>query len=309
MDQNVKIKAVKRPSVNVFAIAIAVLLVVYMLTMCITLFWTIMTTVKTNAEYEFYEEAGVMVGNKLWLPKKGISFNNYGMAFKFFYVPVQEGMYTVQYGIFTQFIFSFLYSFGCAASVTVVSLVMGYATARFKYKFSNFIYAFVLVTMALPIVGSMPSEIAVAQSLGIFDTFPGIWIMRGSFLNTYFLIFFAQFKTIPKDYTEAAKIDGANPLSIMLKIIVPLAMSTVITVFVLTFISFWNDFQIPMVYIPSYPVAAYGMYVFQNTPIVEIANTPTRLAGIFLMALPIVIFYAIFNKKLNVNLSAGGIKG
>ncbi|MBQ8725972.1 MAG: carbohydrate ABC transporter permease [Clostridia bacterium] len=309
MDQNGKIKAVKRPSVNVFAIAIAVLLVVYMLTMCITLFWTIMTTVKTNAEYEFYEEAGIMVGNKLWLPKTGISFNNYGMAFKFFYVPVQEGMYTVQYGIFTQFIFSFLYSFGCAASVTVVSLVMGYATARFKYKFSNFIYAFVLVTMALPIVGSMPSEIAVAQNLGIFDTFPGIWIMRGSFLNTYFLIFFAQFKTIPKDYTEAAKIDGADPLSIMLKIIVPLAMSTVTTVFVLTFISFWNDFQIPMVYIPSYPVAAYGMYVFQNTPIVEIANTPTRLAGIFLMALPIVIFYAIFNKQLNVNLSAGGIKG
>ena len=307
MDQNGKIKAVRRSSVNVFAIAIAVLLVVYMLTMCITLFWTLMTTVKTNAEYEFYEEAGVMVGNKLWLPKKSISFNNYKMAFKFFYVPVPGGLYTVD--IFTQFIYSFLYSFGCAASVTVVSLVMGYATARFKYKFSNYIYAFVLVTMALPIIGSMPSEIAVAQKLRIYDTFPGIWIMRGSFLNTYFLIFFAQFKTIPKDYTEAAKIDGANPLSIMLKIIVPLAMSTVITVFVLTFISFWNDFQIPMVYIPSYPVAAYGMYVFQNTPIVEIANTPTRLAGIFLMAFPIIIFYAIFNKKLNVNLSVGGIKG
>ncbi len=309
MDQSVKIKAVKRSSVNVFAIAIAVLLAIYMLTMCISLFWTIMTTVKTNVEYELYEEAGLIVGNKLWLPKTGISFNNYKMAFQYFYVEVQEEMYTVQYDIFQQFLNSFLYSFGCATSVTVVSLVMGYATARFRYKFSNYIYAFVLVTMALPIVGSMPSEIAVATSLNIFDTFPGIWIMRGSFLNTYFLIFFAQFKMIPKDYTEAAKIDGARPFSIMLKIIVPLAMGTVSTVFVLAFISFWNDFQIPMVYIPSYPVAAYGMYKFQNTPIVEIANTPTRLAGICLMALPIVIFYAIFNKKLNVNLSVGGVKG
>ena len=43
--------------------------------------------------------------------------------------------------------------------------------------------------------------------------------------------------------------------------------------------------------------------------IVEIANTPTRLAGICLMTFPIVVFYAIFNKKLNVNLSVGGIKG
>ena len=51
------------------------------------------------------------------------------------------------------------------------------------------------------------------------------------------------------------------------------------------------------------------MYHFQNTSINEVANVPTKLAGICLMAFPIVIFYAIFNKKLNVNLSAGGIKG
>ena len=71
-----------------------------------------------------------------------------------------------------------------------------------------------------------------------------------------------------------------------------------LAVFVLAFISYWNDFQIPMVYLPSHPVAAYGMYQFQNTAIVEIANTPTRLAGICLMTFPIVVFYAIFNKKL-----------
>jgi ABC-type glycerol-3-phosphate transport system permease component len=186
---------------------------------------------------------------------------------------------------------------------------MGYATARFKYKFSEVIYAFVLITMALPIVGSMPSEIAVSQKLEMFDTFHGIWILRASFLNTYFLIFYAQFKMIPKDYTEAAKIDGANPFTIMTQIIVPLATGTISTVFVLAFIGYWNDFQIPMVYLPTHPVAAYGMYDFQNSKINEIAHTPLRLAGICLMALPIVVFYAVFNKKLNVNLSVGGIKG
>ena len=268
-----------------------------------------MTTLKSNVEYEYYEEAGMIIGNKLWLPKMGISLKNYMTAYQRFYVEITGEAYSLRYNIFQQFWNSLLYSLGCATSVTVVSLVMGYATARFKYKFSGYIYAFVLVTMALPIVGSMSSEISVAQSLGIFDTFPGIWIMRGSFLNTYFLIFYAQFKMIPKDYTEAAKIDGASPFATMLQIVVPLAAGTIATVFVLTFISFWNDFQIPMVYIPSHPVAAYGMYVFQNTPIPEIANTPTRLAGIFLMALPIVVFYAIFNKQLNVNLSVGGIKG
>ena len=302
----------KKIEINVFAIVLAVVLVAYTLTMVLPLFWTLMTTTKSNIEYLYFEKDGVIVGNALWLPKMGATLKNYEVAYKHFYVLVEDvgpNKLSFSYNIFQQFTNSILYSVGCAAAVTLSSLVIGYATARFKYRFSGILYAFVLVTMALPIVGSMPSEIAVAQALGIFDTFPGIWIMRGSFLNTYFLIFYAQFKMIPRDYTEAAKIDGANPFTIMAKIIVPLATGTISTVFVLAFIFYWNDFQIPMVYLPSYPVAAYGMYHFQNTSINEVANIPTKLAGICLMAFPIVIFYAIFNKKLNVNLSVGGIKG
>ena len=302
----------KKIEINVFAIVLAVVLVAYTLTMVLPLFWTLMTTTKSNTEYLYFEKDGAIVGNALWLPKMGATLKNYETAYKHFYVLVEDvgpNKLSFSYNIFQQFTNSILYSVGCAAAVTLSSLIIGYAAARFNYKFSGILYAFVLVTMALPIVGSMPSEIAVAQALGIFDTFPGIWIMRGSFLNTYFLIFYAQFKMIPKDYTEAAKIDGANPFTIMTQIIVPLATGTISTVFVLAFIFYWNDFQIPMVYLPSHPVAAYGMYHFQNTSINEVANVPTKLAGICLMAFPIVIFYAIFNKKLNVNLSVGGIKG
>lgn len=300
----------KKITINPLAITIIVLLAVYMLTMVILMGWTLMTTLKSWEEYELYYDGGDTMGNMLWFPKEGLAFDNFVTAYKYFYVDVTlaSGDERPVY-IMEQFLNSILYSVGCATSVTLASLVMGYATARFKYRFSEIIYAFVLITMALPIVGSMPSEIAVAQSLKIFDTFPGIWIMRGSFLNTYFLIFYAQFKMIPKDYTEAAKIDGANPWLVMTQIIVPLAWGTVSTVFVLAFIGYWNDFQIPMVYLPTHHVAAYGMYAFQESRIAEIAHTPLRFAGILLMALPIIIFYAIFNKKLNVNLSVGGIKG
>ncbi len=300
----------KKWKFNPLALIIVVLLVAYMLTMVSLLGWTIITTLKSWVEYELYDNHSDRLGNMLWLPKEGLAFENYVTAYKYFYVEVQmkNGDYKSYY-ILSQFGNSLLYSFGCSATMTGACLVMGYATARFKYKFSEIIYAFVLITMALPIVGAMPSEIAVTQAMHIFDTFPGIWILRGSFLNTYFLIFYAQFKMIPKDYTEAAKIDGANPLTIMMQIIVPLAAGTISTVFVLAFITYWNDFQIPMVYLPSHPVAAYGMYEFQSSRINEIAHTPLKLAGICLMALPIVIFYAIFNKKLNVNLSVGGIKG
>ena len=298
---------------SILGIVLGIVLGLYVISMILPLLWTVLTTLKSIAEYEFMEMPNSdRLGNILWWPKE-ITFKNYATAYKYFYIDVDvmvNGKPAIaRFNIFQQFINSILFSVGSALAFTITSMVMGYATARFKYKFSEFIYAFVLVTLALPIVGSMPSEIATSQALGFFDTFWGIWIMRSTFLNTYFLIFYAQFKMIPHDYTEAAKIDGATPLAVMVQIIMPLAAGTTSAVFVLNFIALWNDFQIPMVYLPSHPVAAYGMYQFQNTAIVEIAHTPTRLAGISLMTFPIIVFYAIFNKKLNVNLSVGGIKG
>lgn len=298
---------------SILGIVLGIVLGLYVISMILPLLWMVLTTLKSIAEYEFMEMPNSdRLGNILWWPKE-ITFKNYATAYKYFYIDVDvmvNGKPAIaRFNIFQQFINSILYSVGSALAFTITSMVMGYATARFKYKFSEFIYAFVLATLALPIVGSMPSEIATSQALGFFDTFWGIWIMRSTFLNTYFLIFYAQFKMIPHDYTEAAKIDGATPLAVMVQIIMPLAAGTTSAVFVLNFIALWNDFQIPMVYLPSHPVAAYGMYQFQNTAIVEIAHTPTRLAGICLMTFPIVVFYAIFNKKLNVNLSVGGIKG
>lgn len=302
----------KKKPISVLMIVLLAVLAFYVITLVLPVFWSLMTTLKTNGEYLMYNfgDGRGDIGNTLWLPKKP-TFNNFATAYKYFYILVKggNGKPDVRFNIIQQFSNSLLFSVGSAVAMTLTSAIMGYATGRFRYKASNFIYAFVLAAMALPIVGSMPSEIATAQGLGIFDTFIGIWIMRSTFLNTYYLIFHAQFKMIPHDYTEAAKIDGAGPFRIMLTIIMPLAWGTILAVFVLNFIALWNDFQIPMVYLPSHPVAAYGMYKFEGTPIPEIANTPTRLAGIYLLALPIIVFYAIFNKRLNVNLSVGGIKG
>lgn len=303
----------KKQAISILMIVLAVVLVLYVISMIVPVFWTLMTTVKSVTEYEFWgiDDNVERIGNKLWLPHS-ITFENYARAYKYFYIEVAAktpGGSIMRYNIFQQFVNSILFAVGSAVAMTLTSAIMGYATARFNYRFSNFIYAFVLAALALPIVGSLPSEIATAQRLGIFDTFIGIWIMRSTFLNTYFLIFHAQFKMIPKDYTEAAKIDGANPFMVMTLIIMPLAWGTIVAVFVLNFIALWNDFQVPMIYLPSHPVAAYGMYQFQNTAIPAIANTPPRLAGICLLAFPIIVFYAIFNKRLNVNLSVGGIKG
>lgn len=304
---------VKKESFSIIAMITIAILIAYVIVLLIPVLWTLMTSLKPLQEFRFGDlTAATLEPNTIGFPSK-LSFENYIKAYNHFKIEVEiiyDGVaYPGTYGILQQFINSILYAVGCGFTTTFASLIMGYAVARFRYKFSNYIYMFVLITMALPIVGSLPSEIAVATQLGIFDTFPGIWIMRATFLNTYFLIFYAQFKMIPYDYTEAAKIDGANPFTTMFKIIVPLAKGTMAAVFVLNFIAYWNDYQIPMIYLESHPVAAYGMYYFDISQEKELSYLPVKMAGIWILAAPVVVFYAIFNKKLTVNLSVGGIKG
>ena len=203
---------------------------------------------------------------------------------------------------------SVLYSVGCALAFTICPAIVAYATSRFKYGFSKVVYIFVIFTMSLPIVGSMASEITMLRNLGIYDTFPAMFILRFNFLSIYFLILYAQFSSIPKDYTEAARVDGAGNLRIMLQVIMPQALNTIVTVFILSFISYWNDYQIPLLYLPSYPTAAFGIYDFVHNASPAAAHAPVQLAASVIMVLPIVIVFIIFNKRLRVSVAMGGIK-
>lgn len=296
-------KGIKAGKFNWLLIIILVLLTLYTVSLLFPIFWSAMTSFKDPVK-DYY-----LPSHKIDFPKAW-SLMNYKTAWIYSYVPVyRDNQPTLYFNIVQQFGNSLLYSIGCAAAATFVPCLVSYIVARYRYKFLEFIYAIVIVTMALPVVGSLPSEIQVSKALGIFDTFWGLWIMKANFLGVYFLVFYAQFKMIPKDYTEAAKIDGASNFRVMVQVIMPLAVSTISTVFLLTFIAYWNDYQIPMIYLPSHPVAAYGIYMFYNNKANQIQNTPTQLAGMWLTALPIIVVFLIFQDKLVVNMSIGGLKG
>lgn len=294
--------SIKEPF-NWLALVLFVFLLLYTLSLLFPVLWALLTSFKSPMEYDF-------MGNRTGWPTS-FTFDNYGIAYRNFYVSVYDAAsdsYSYFY-MFDLFGNSLLYSFLCALAATITPCLVAYAVARFNFRFSKVIYSIVIVTMALPIVGSLPSEIQMVKALGIFDTFIGLFILKANFLGIYFLVFYAQFKSIPMAYSEAAKIDGASHFRVMTQIILPLSIGTLMTVFLLNFITYWNDYQIPMVYLPSHPVAAFGMYEFQNVMTTELANTPTRIAGIFIMAAPILVIFAILNKRLMVNLSVGGIKG
>ena len=280
-------------------IVILVILVVYALLLLVPAVWTLVSSAKSVDEWEW--------DNNYFGFSKDFSLDNYVTAYKYFNVPTEDG--GKQVFMPEQFLYSVLYAGGCAIIATMTPCIVAYAVARLHSNFGRVIYTIVIFAMALPIVGSLPSEIQMARATGLYGHIWGQWIMKMNFLGVYFLVFHAQFKAIPMDYTEAAQIDGAGNFSVMANVILPLAKGTISAVMLLNFINFWNDYQTPMIYLKNYPVLAYGMFSFYQSTETAIQSIPVKLAGILLMAIPIIVMFAVFNKKLMVNLSVGGIKG
>lgn len=284
----------------VFKITICVILLLYCVLLYVPLIWGVFTSFKTSGEFRL---------NAFGFPKK-FTFQNYAQAFKLLYVDVSRGAgIMVRVRLIHMFGYSILYAGGCGLIATATACIMAYAVAKFsKFYMSKVIYMIVLVAMVTPIVGNLPSEIQVARTLGLFDTMWGIWIMKMSFLGMYFLVFHAMFKSLPDDFAEAAYLDGASEMRVMVNIYLPLAKFAFLTILLLNFITFWNDYQVPLIYIPSYPTVAYGIFTYSNSNLTDNSNVPSQITGSIIMIVPILILFLVFHKRLIGNVSMGGIK-
>ena len=292
----------KRNRMDALSIIIGIALGLYVIGLFAPILWTVLVSfTDPESYYVFYQEGNAAP----------ISFTVQNFLDAIPNIVVVSETTSIGYNMLGLYINSIKYALFSALAFTVCSTVASYLTARFDFKFSKIVYAFVIVAMSLPIVGSMPSEIQMLQNLGIYGSWMSIPILRFNFLSVYFLVLHATFRGISKEYSEAAKIDGASNLRIMFRIIVPQAMNIIVTVFVIMFITYWNDYQIPMLYLKDYPVAAYAVYQFVNTSRNAAFNssTPLQMAGTFLMTLPVLVAVIGFNKRLRVSVSIGGIKG
>lgn len=292
---------------------IGAFLVIYTVLMLYLFFWGFITSLKaTKGVFNVFRkhEMDFLQG---W-PWQW-EWKNYSVLIsKYLYTDIwvknaNGGSDVIRVGFLKMTLNSIFYAGGGSLVATIVPLIMAYATAKFDYKFNAVIDATVLVCIAVPVVGSQPSEIMVLKTLGLFDRWTGYFIQRAHFLSVYYLIFQAAFKSIPKDYSEAAQVEGAGYYRIMFQLIIPLVGTIFLTIFLMNFIAFWNDYTYPLLYLHSKPTLAYGIYflVFKNGEN-QIANEPMKMAGSFIMFIPILVIFLCFRKALMKNLSMGGIK-
>lgn len=282
---------------GVFPIVGVVLLLFYTVSFLAPLLWALMTSFK--GEIEFMESVFAF--------PKHPTIENYLTAYKNISVPLRVGVGRVF--IEEMFVNTLIYAGLCTVMHTLTPCITAYAVAKFKVGFNKIVYGIVIVTMVMPIIGNLPSQLQMARVLGVYDNFIGLAIMRGHFLGTNFLIFYASFKTLANDFADAAKVDGASQWTVMTRIMLPLVKPTMAAIALLSFISYWNDYQTAMVFLPSHPTVAYGLYYFTHSTGNQSSFVTVQTAGCMLVCLPILLVFLLFKDKLMGNMAVGGLKG
>lgn len=288
--------------VTPFSVIMFAILFCYAALLCFLLFWVLMSSFKSKADFNFHP---------LNWPEKFI-FSNYKNVLEQLYVPLTiPGVGTKRLYLLQLFGNSLIYAVGATVISILTHAMVAYVVAKYRFFLRNAIYTVAVLVMIIPIVNSLPSELAIMRKIGFYDNILGLILMKGSFTGINFLILHATFSGISWEYAEAARMDGASNAKIMFRIMFPMASTTMTILALTSFIGFWNDWTSTMVYMPSYPTAAYALYNFQNSNINIIATggVPYVLCACGIVMLPILAVFILFRNRLMGEFAVGGIKG
>jgi len=185
---------------------------------------------------------------------------------------------------------------------------IAYAIARLNFKGKNIMYALSLGTMMLPASVQLIPLFLEWNWLGGVNTYLPLTV-PAFFGNAFFIFMLVQFfKTLPKDYDEAAFIDGANHPHIILHVIVPLSKPALAVVAIFQFMNTWNDFMGPLLCLNDSKLytLAIGLRSFIST---FYTPWPVLMAASTLTVLPLIVLFFAAQKSFVEGLTMGGLKG
>ncbi len=289
----------RKNKISAFSVIVGILLGFYVFSILFLFLWALLNSLKTAEEFDF---------GTLSFPGS-LNFNNYIVAFfQGFSKQVASGETMRYVYIEEMFLYSILYAGGGALCQVTATCIAAYLTAKYRNVFSRFMHGVIIITMILPIVGALPSQIQIFDALGLRGSFLGVYVMKFGFTNIYYLIFYGAFRSMPDGYAEAARIDGANHFQVFFRIMLPLVSTLCGVVFLIFFIEYWNDYQTPMIFLDNNPVLAWGLYEFFKSYDQALSTPTVKIAGGIIVLLPLLVLFLVFKKKLMGNLTEGGIK-
>ncbi|WP_461224766.1 carbohydrate ABC transporter permease [Lacticaseibacillus suihuaensis] len=276
----------KKHTARVTKIVTYTLLVLLSVVFLFPFIWMVFASLKPEDEIMAFPPS---VFPKVW------DFKNFGEVFKLieFATFYKNTVFVTVLGVI-----------GTVCSSTLVA----YGFARLEAKGKNVWFVLLLATMMLPSQVTMIPVYLIYSNLNLVNTF--VPLVLGSFFgNAYYIFLMRQFfLTIPRELEESAYLDGAGVFGIFWHIMVPLSRPSIITVTLLSFMGFWNDFMTPLIYLNDTSKYTLALGIMQLKGSLNVTWGPLMAASLMVIV-PVIIVFFIGQKYFIEGIATTGSTG
>ncbi|MCC2254965.1 carbohydrate ABC transporter permease [Ruminococcus sp. CLA-AA-H200] len=290
MKKDVKVSGI------ILKIVIYIALIAMTISIIVPVAWVFMASFKRNAEF-------IGKGVNPWALPEQLQYQNYITAF----IDAEIGKFFLNSVIVTALALVLLLLFALPAS---------YALSRFEFRGKKILNAafmaglFVNISYIVVPIFLMLSGANRALGVDFFldNRFILALVYAASSLSFSIYLLSSYFKTLPKGFEEAAYIDGCGYLKTMVKIMIPMAKPSILTVILFQFLSFWNEYIIAFTLMDEHSTLAVGL---KNLMAVErtATNYGIMYAGLVIVMIPVLVLYVCLQKQLTKGMTLGGLKG
>lgn len=289
MDQDYKkitkasqVKGIVRKVVTYAFLGICALVVLF------PFYWMVLTSIKSFSDYN-----GEMVPKLFTLRP---TLENYITAFR----EVELGRYminTVIFAVVTTIV------------MVIVAVLAAYAFARLNFKGKDLLFTLFLSLMIIPNELVIITNYVTIVNLNLRNTYTGLVVP--SIMSVFYIYLLRQtFMQVPDELYYAAKVDGTTDFNYLLKVLVPIARPTLVSILILKVIECWNSFVWPRL------ITTNSKYYLVSNAIEEIKsngfgreNIPAMMAAVVIVSVPLLVIFLVFRKQIMTGVSRSGIKG
>lgn len=251
-------------------------------------YWMLLSSVKSYGEY-----------NSEYIPKfftLSPTLQNYADAFTA--VPLLR--YLMNTVIFTA---------ATTAIMVVVITLAAFAFARLDFKGKNIVFVLFLSMMMIPGELVIITNYVTITTLDMRNTFRGL--ILPSVTSVFYLYLLKEnFEQVPDSLYYAAKVDGTSDLKYLLKVLVPIARPTLVTITILKVIECWNSYVWPRLITDdaNYYLVSNGIQEIRENGFGR-ENIPAMMAAVVVISVPLIVLFLLFRRQVMAGVSRGGLKG
>lgn len=266
----------------------------YWIPLFVLLVWTIVPLVWALSAS--FKEAAEVYQTPVTLIPENFNFDNY--------------IHVFEYPNFWSYLFNSVFlAITTTVLAVVISILAGYAFARYAFRFRHILLIIILVPRIIPRASIIVPLFTGISFLGLLDSYLALILTYTSTaipLATWILAGF--FKVIPKALEEAAAIDGAKAWQIIWHVVIPISLPAIITVSIFSLRESWNEFPFVLAFTSSQEMRTLPYQLFMLKDSMGMQDWPMVLAFTIVTILPLLILYIIFEKKVVNNILSGAVK-